>query len=134
MCYKYFLDYSDKIVDNFDKTGFIQTTAATTTSMSTTTNPSLSLSFVSSSEIKLNKTRVDKKLVISGSNEMRHKSSFSDLTNEALLDITQGLTSFIFYFIVPACAILIAFSVIIILKKKFLARRQHTYLKPTLDA
>ena len=98
MCYKYFLDYSDKIVDNFDKTGFIQTTAATTTSMSTTTNPSLSLSFVSSSEIKLNKTRVDKKLVISGSNEMRHKSSFSDLTNEALLDITQGLTSFIFYY------------------------------------
>ena len=129
LCYRFFHDYPERIVKNFDQTGFIITPTTSPITQEQMT-PLISVAFVQPPvEVKANSSKADKKLISSGSNGII-KNKSSNLNDQSFIDITQSFSSFLFYFFLPTCAILIITLVFIISKRHFENRIQYRYANP----
>ena len=114
MCFKFFNDYPEKIIMNFDKNEFLQETS-TTSLPASQVQSTMNLAFVQPPfEVKTNKSKVDKKLVDSASNEIKSRASFINI--QSFKDLFRSFSPFILYFMLPTCVMFIIILVFIISK------------------
>jgi hypothetical protein len=114
MCFKFFDDYPEKIIMNFDKNEFLQETS-TTSLPASQVQSTMNLAFVQPPfEVKTNKSKVDKKLIDSASNEIKSPASFLNI--QLFKDLLRSFSPFILYFVLPTCVMFIMILVFIISK------------------
>ncbi len=114
MCFKFFNDYPEKIIMNFDKNEFLQETS-TTSLPASQVQSTMNLAFVQPPfEVKTNKSKVDKKLVDSASNEIKSRASFINI--QSFKNLFRSFSPFILYFMLPTCVMFIIILVFIISK------------------
>ena len=115
MCFKFFDDYPEKIIMNFDKNEFLQETS-TTSLPASQLQSTMNLAFVQPPfEVKTNKSKFDKKLVDSASNEIKSRASFINI--QSFKDFFRSFSPFILYFVLPTCVMFIIFVLVFIISK-----------------